>query len=103
MDKTTAKAPPKDPGTPDGFAIDPDRDDVVDLGATDAPWEDPIRLSCSSCTDGVESVGDPESEAHRDVPAKTRPVRKKTDPDTVVRCARCGKKHSNDVLTIVDE
>jgi hypothetical protein len=62
---------------------DPDAEDVLDL--SDAG----LVLVCSECHGGNdESPGG----------AETVPVRKRSDPETVVRCATCGRKHSTDSL-----
>jgi ribosomal protein L44E len=44
---------------------------------------DDLRLSCTDC------------------PGLTPPAREHTDPDSVVRCHDCGKKHSRDSLRVV--
>lgn len=66
---------------PEHRTIDPHADDVVDLGGTIAGST--TKLACTSCR-----------------PWRTRPVRKRDDPETVVRCAQCGKKHGTDSLTV---
>jgi hypothetical protein len=85
MDKREPKAKPVD------YAIDPTADDVVDLTAEEGPRDMGVRLACSKCHGGrSEAAGG----------ATTKPVRKAGDPDSVVRCARCGKKHSTNSLTV---
>lgn len=44
---------------------------------------DDLRLDCSECH------------------GLTQPRRKEGDPETVVRCGRCGRKHSTDSLRVV--
>jgi len=80
-------------------AIDPTADDVVDLTDQEGPGDLPLRLECSGCPprDRVSNDG---SEDFEELPALTTPVRYRDDPDTVVRCASCGKKHSDSSLTI---
>lgn len=73
------------------YAIDPDADDVVDLTAEEGPHDMGVRLACSSCHGGNDEAPGG---------ATTKPVRKRDDPDSVVRCARCGKKHSTNSLTV---
>jgi len=65
---------------PEHREIDPLADDVVDVGRA-PPGEDGLELACTECR-----------------PWRTRPVRKDSDFDSVVRCAQCGKKHSTDSL-----
>lgn len=72
-------------------AIDPTADDVVDLTAQEGPGDLPLRLECSKCHGGNDEAPGG---------ALTTPVRYRDDPDTVVRCASCGKKHSDSSLTI---
>jgi len=72
-----------DPPRPEHRTIDPHADDVVDLGKTIAGSKSVLR--CTECR-----------------PFDTRPVRKRDDPKTVVRCAACGKKHGTDSLRVVD-
>ena len=71
-------------------AIDPTADDVVNLG-DDLGTGAPLRLECSKCHGGNDEAPGG---------ALTVPVRYDDDPDTVVRCASCGKKHSEASLTL---
>lgn len=52
-----------------------------------------VRLECTKCHGGNDEAPGG---------ALTRPVRRDTDPKTVVRCAECGKKHGKGSLTVVD-
>lgn len=67
---------------PEHRQIDPYAADVVDLGKKVAGTR--TRLRCRACIPDHVT---------------TRPVRYTDDPDTVVRCAGCGKKHSTESLT----
>jgi len=62
--------------------LDPHAADVVDLGRQPSLGFH-TKLKCSACR-----------------PFYTRPVRKRSDPKTVVRCAQCGKKHSKDSMEV---
>lgn len=68
---------------PEHRSIDPYAADVVDLKRDEGPADMKMVLRCTECR-----------------PYKTHPVRKKGDPDSIVRCAACGKKHSTDSLTV---
>jgi len=50
---------------------------------------DNLRLRCSECRGGTDEARGG---------ALTRYVDRDSDPDSVVRCADCGKKHSTDSL-----
>ena len=90
----------RDPATKSvDYAIDPDADDVVDLTSREGPHDLGVRLKCSGCPP-ADRVSNDGSEDFDEVPARTKPVRKSGDPDTVVRCARCGKRHSTNSLTV---
>lgn len=65
----------KDSPRPEHRAIDPHADGVINLSRSG------VELRCSKCR-----------------PFTTKPVRYSDDPETVVRCAQCGKKHSKSSL-----
>lgn len=71
------------PVRPEHRSIDPHADDVVNLGR-DVGTRATLRLECVACYPD---------------PRRTIPVRYADDPDGVVRCAACGKKHSDASLT----
>lgn len=52
-----------------------------------------MRLRCSQCHGGNDEAPGG---------ALTTPERREDDPQTVVRCAECGKKHSTDSLEYAD-
>lgn len=54
--------------------------DEIDLSSGEKPWEFQIILECKGC--GVQAG----------------PVRRYTDPNTIVRCRECGKRHHRDSL-----
>lgn len=56
--------------------------DHIDLGSGGKHGELQIVLECRDCDDFVF------------------PVRRETDPKTVVRCTDCGKKHHVESLTV---
>lgn len=58
---------------PEHRKLNPHDDGITNLGRFDT------KLRCTNCK-----------------PHRTLPVRKDGDPDTVVRCAQCGKKHSTE-------
>jgi hypothetical protein len=68
------------------------KDDVVDLTEGEREGECVLRLLCTRCKG-------PYDEAPGG--GLTKPCRKESDPDTVVRCWRCGKKHSEDNLKVL--
>lgn len=67
------------PPRPEHREINPHADGVLALG-----WHADLELACSNCR-----------------PHRTLPVRYDDDPDTVVRCAQCGKKHSTNSLEVI--
>lgn len=71
------------PPRPEHRSIDPYADDVVDVGQTTGATK--LVLRCTECR-----------------PYDTHPVRYEDDPETVVRCAACGKRHSDNSLKVVD-
>jgi len=79
-------------GTPLPEAYDPTDDDVVDLRGEEGPHDLPLRLECTKCHGGNDEAPGG---------ALTIPVRKRDDPTSIVRCATCGKKHSDNSLTVV--
>lgn len=74
--------------------------DTIDLTNEEMPGDLRIRLECTKCPPR-DRVSEDGSEDFVELPAQTKPVRRKGDPKTVVRCAECGKKHGKDSLTVV--
>ncbi|MFB6282556.1 MAG: hypothetical protein ABEK59_01285 [Halobacteria archaeon] len=72
---------------------DPDRKDIIDLQSQDPDEGMMTFLDCVNCEKNVEAGRGG---------IVTHPIREKDDPNTVVRCAECGRKHSTDSLIIVD-
>lgn len=68
------------------------KDDPIDLCKHERPGDLRLRLECSKCHGGNDEAPGG---------ALTKPVRRRDDPKTVVRCAECGKKHGRDSLTVV--
>lgn len=70
-----------------------DKSDWIDLTEVERPNDlVAIRLRCSRC-----NGGDDESPGG----ALTDPWRKPDDPETVVRCGTCGKRHSTESLEAI--
>lgn len=69
------------------------RETGIDLTEGEIEGQPVLRLKCTGCT---RDSGD---EEWSDEPRLTKPFRKKDDPETVVRCQKCRKKHSDDSLT----
>ena len=71
-----------------------DKESIIDLTvAEESPTTTlAIRLGCVECTDVSMPAG-----------LYPKPCRRKHDPDTVVRCGDCGKKHSKASLVTIPE
>jgi len=68
-------------------------DRVIDLCKHERDGDLSLRLRCTRCHGGTDEAPGG---------ALTKPVRHQSDPESVVRCAECGKKHGRDSLTLVD-
>jgi NAD-dependent SIR2 family protein deacetylase len=70
---------PRDP-RPEHREIDPHDEGVIDLRGPGPAY---TKLRCVDCR-----------------PHLTTPVRYRDDPETICRCAQCGKRHSTDSLEV---
>lgn len=68
-------------------------DGGVDLAGDERPGELKIRLRCTRCPGGDDEAPGG---------ALTIPYRRDGDPESIVRCRDCGKKHSRDSLEVLD-
>lgn len=71
------------------------------LAGDEQPGELKIRLACTGCPPRDRVATGP-GEQHDELPALTIPIRRDDDPESVVRCGDCGKKHSRDSLEVID-